>query len=55
MFGLPDQTYDNWKETLENVIKLDPEHISCYSLIVEEKHLFIKCLKKKNLSFLKKN
>lgn len=42
MFGLPDQTYDNWKETLEKVVELDPEHISCYSLIIEENTPFCK-------------
>jgi putative oxygen-independent coproporphyrinogen III oxidase len=36
MFGLPDQSYDNWKETLEQIVELEPEHISCYSLIIEE-------------------
>ncbi|SHI38176.1 coproporphyrinogen III oxidase, anaerobic [Clostridium cavendishii DSM 21758] len=36
MFGLPTQTLSNWKETLEEVIKLNPEHISAYSLIIEE-------------------
>lgn len=36
MFSLPDQSFDDWKTTLENVTKLEPEHISAYSLIVEE-------------------
>ena len=36
MFALPTQTLSEWLETLNNVIKLEPEHISCYSLIVEE-------------------
>ena len=36
MFGLPSQTLEQWIETLENVTKLNPEHLSCYSLIVEE-------------------
>jgi len=36
MFGLPSQTLKQWSETLENVIELAPEHLSCYSLIVEE-------------------
>lgn len=36
MFGLPNQTLENWIETLEEVLKLNPDHISCYSLIVEE-------------------
>lgn len=36
MFSLPGQTMDMWLETLENVCRLGVEHISCYSLIVEE-------------------
>lgn len=36
MFSLPEQTYEMWLETLENVTELNPCHISAYSLIVEE-------------------
>lgn len=36
MFSLPDQSFVDWQETLENITELDPEHISAYSLIVEE-------------------
>jgi oxygen-independent coproporphyrinogen III oxidase len=36
MFGLPGQTIEQWKETLEKVTALKVEHISCYSLIIEE-------------------
>lgn len=36
MFGLPNQTLEEWVESLEQVIKLAPEHLSCYSLIIEE-------------------
>ena len=36
MFSLSGQTMDDWQETLEKVIRLDPEHISAYSLIIEE-------------------
>lgn len=36
MFSLPDQSYEMWLETLENVTALNPQHISAYSLIVEE-------------------
>ncbi|MCY6959710.1 radical SAM family heme chaperone HemW [Clostridium brassicae] len=36
MFGLPEQSLEEWKQTLENVTNLEPEHLSCYSLIVEE-------------------
>lgn len=35
MFSIPNQTLQNWEETLEQVIQLHPEHISAYSLIVE--------------------
>ena len=36
MYGLPGQTLRSWQETLDNVLKLLPEHISCYGLKVEE-------------------
>jgi oxygen-independent coproporphyrinogen-3 oxidase len=36
MFGLPGQTLKDWRESLENVVGMAPEHISCYSLIVEK-------------------
>ena len=36
MFGLPGQSLEAWQETLVNVLKLKPEHISCYGLKVEE-------------------
>ena len=36
MFGLPNQTIEEWKESLEEIAKLEPDHISAYSLIIEE-------------------
>ena len=36
MYGLPGQTLRAWEQTLENVLKLNPEHMSCYGLKVEE-------------------
>lgn len=36
MSGLPGQTVTSWKHTLKKVMMLKPEHISAYSLIVEE-------------------
>lgn len=36
MYGLPGQTVDHWLETLDKAVELRPEHISAYSLIVEE-------------------
>lgn len=40
MFGIPGQTLGDWKETLEKVVKLGPEHISSYGLIIEEETPF---------------
>jgi len=36
MSALPGQTVDSWLETLKKVAALKPEHISAYSLIIEE-------------------
>lgn len=36
MYGLPGQTLLQWQETLDTVLRLLPEHISCYALKVEE-------------------
>lgn len=36
MSGIPFQTLGGWKESLEKVAGLGPEHISAYSLIIEE-------------------
>ncbi|MGI6585971.1 MAG: oxygen-independent coproporphyrinogen III oxidase [Gracilibacteraceae bacterium] len=36
IFALPNQTSDMWKETLDKVISLGVDHISCYSLMLEE-------------------
>ena len=36
MSALPGQSVDSWMDTLENVVELRPEHISAYSLIIEE-------------------
>ena len=36
MFGLPGQTIEQWKATLEKTIALQPEHVSAYCLTYEE-------------------
>jgi oxygen-independent coproporphyrinogen III oxidase len=36
MFGLPGQTVEQWKSTLEKTIVLQPDHISAYCLTYEE-------------------
>lgn len=40
MSGLPGQSAASWRETLRKVLALKPEHISAYSLIVEEGTVF---------------
>lgn len=36
MSALPGQNVDTWRKTMERVAVLEPEHISAYSLIIEE-------------------
>ena len=36
MFAIPDQTGEAWRQHLYQVAELNPEHISAYSLIIEE-------------------
>lgn len=36
MFALPNQTMEDWQETVKNIVAMNPEHISAYSLIIEE-------------------
>lgn len=49
MFGLPNQSFDEWKESLETIASLNPEHISAYSLIVEEGTAFYKLWERNKL------
>ena len=35
IYGLPGQTVESWSATLQHVLELDPDHISCYGLKVE--------------------
>ena len=36
MYGLPGQKLNAWKDTLERVMTLAPDHVSCYALKIEE-------------------
>lgn len=36
IYGLPGQTPENWRRTLESAIALQPDHISCYQLTIHE-------------------
>ncbi|MCI8949343.1 MAG: oxygen-independent coproporphyrinogen III oxidase [Lachnospiraceae bacterium] len=38
--AVPGQTIDSWRNTLKKVIMLKPEHISAYSLMIEEGTVF---------------
>ncbi len=49
MFALPQQSMADWKETLERITALEPEHISAYSLIIEEGTPFYDCWEKGTL------
>lgn len=52
MFGVPGQTIGIWERTLEEVLKLEPEHISCYCLGVEEDTEYYEMYKEKNIEIL---
>ena len=36
MYGLPGQSLHDWRDTVESLLMLQPTHISCYALTVEE-------------------
>ncbi|MGG7176533.1 radical SAM family heme chaperone HemW [Clostridium paraputrificum] len=50
MFGLPNQSVEDWVSSLQEVIELEPEHISAYSLIIEEGTPFYSMYNKNLLS-----
>ncbi len=35
IFGLIEQPFERWRETLERVLRMRPEHLSCYALTIE--------------------
>ena len=49
IYGLPNQTREQWKDTLEKAIDLDLPHYSGYSLIVEPKTVFYNLMNKGKL------
>ncbi len=52
MLGLPNQTLDILIDSLETVIKLSPNHISLYSLILEEGTKLYDMVEKKEISVI---
>lgn len=53
MLGLPEQSIEDLKLSIEEIIKLNPEHISVYSLIIEEGTHFYKKLEANELELPK--
>lgn len=49
MFGLPKQTVEDMRDTLEKAVALNPDHFSAYSLKVEEGTLFHHLYERKEL------
>ena len=52
MIGLPTQTIDDVVESLDKIIKKNPEHISVYSLILEEGTKLEKMVKNRKIAVL---
>jgi oxygen-independent coproporphyrinogen-3 oxidase len=42
IFGVPGQTIESWRQTLERAAKWQPAHVSTYSLTIEERTVFYK-------------
>lgn len=42
MYGLPDQSLEDWEKTLDEALAFGAEHISCYSLKIEDGTPFAK-------------
>ncbi|PKM50818.1 MAG: coproporphyrinogen III oxidase [Firmicutes bacterium HGW-Firmicutes-7] len=47
IFGLPNQTIEEWQVTIDQIITLNPEHISVYGLIIEEDTKYYKQFQQK--------
>jgi len=46
MYGIPNQTLEEWSRQLDVIIDMNPEHISAYGLIVEEGTAYEKLFQK---------
>ena len=55
MIGLPNQTIEDIKESLQKIKKLNPEHVSVYSLIVEENTILSKQIEEGTLELPEEN
>ena len=50
IFALPEQTLENWQNTLEKAIELKTQHIAAYSLIFEEGTILFDLFKKNKVT-----
>lgn len=46
MFSIPGQSRDDWQQTLEHAVSLEPDHISAYNLTYEEDTAFFESLRR---------
>ncbi len=46
MFSIPGQSKDDWQQTLEHAISLEPDHLSAYNLTYEEDTAFFESLRR---------
>ena len=46
MFGIPGQKMKTWELTLEGILELQPDHVSCYALDIEEDSEYCEILKR---------
>ncbi|HUT63349.1 MAG TPA: hypothetical protein VMZ04_05265, partial [Anaerolineae bacterium] len=51
MFSIPGQTIELWKKTLEEIIELQPDHVSGYCLSIENDTRYYEMMKHNGLSF----
>lgn len=50
MFGFPGETIEDWKYDIAQAVKLNPKHISAYSLMYEEGTMLYRMLKQHDVS-----
>ena len=55
MYALPNQSREDWMESLGKVVKLNPTHISAYSLILEENTELFKMYERDEFNLLDEN
>ncbi|MEJ2759105.1 MAG: radical SAM family heme chaperone HemW [Anaerolineales bacterium] len=51
IFGIPGQNIDNWQTSLSDVVDLAPEHLSLYSLTIEEGTPFAKYVREGKMPY----